>query len=102
MSMSKVKPYNVEDSEKLPVAAEPVVVYETPISHMQALRNRIVEAVNRTNDEMRLVECLETLCTDKQPCVYTDEEFEMLLQKALKGPFVSNDEVEKDFEEWDC
>lgn len=61
--MSKVKPYNVEDSEKLPVAAEPVVVYETHISHMQALRNRIVEAVNRTNDEMRLVECLETLCT---------------------------------------
>lgn len=55
--MSKVKPYNVEDAEKL---------------------------------------------LTKLPCVYTDEEFEFLLQKALKDSFVSNDEVEKIFEEWDC
>lgn len=102
MTMSKVKPYNVEDAEKSPIVAEPAVAYGTSINSVQTLRDRIVDAVNQTDDKSRLTECLETLCATAMPCVYTDEEFELLLQKALKGPFVSSDEVEKIFEKWDC
>ena len=84
------------------IAAEPVAAYGYAPSSVQALRNRIVDAVNETDDEERLMKCMELLYADTMPCVYTDEEFEKIVRRALTDSWMENEDVERIFEEWEC
>lgn len=99
--MKKAKPYQTVSQEPL-IAAEPVAAYSYAPSSVQALRNRIVDAVNETDDEERLMECMELLHADTMPCVYTDEEFEKIVRRALTDSWMENEDVERIFEEWEC
>lgn len=96
-----MKEYRPVESEPL-MASEPAAAYGYTPSHVQALRNRIVDAVNETDDEERLMECLEMLHASTMPCVYTDEEFEKVVREALTDFCVENEEVERMFEDWEC
>ena len=99
--MKKMKTYqNPENSTS--IAAEPTATYGYTPNHVQALRNRIVDAVNETNDEERLMECMELLHADTMPCVYTDEEFEEIVRQALTDSWMENEDVERIIEEWEC
>lgn len=96
-----MKTYQIPESSAS-IAAEPTAAYEYPSNSVQALRNRIVEAVNETDDEERLMECMELLYADTMPCVYTDEEFEKIVRQALTNSWMENEDVERIFEEWEC
>lgn len=67
---------------------------------MMALRNRIVDAVNETKDENLLMECLELLHADAMPCVYTDEEFDKVLEESERSGCVSHEEALQYFAKW--
>lgn len=99
--MKKIKTYQNPESSAS-IAAEPVAAYGYSPNHVQALRNRIVDAVNETDDEERLMECMEILHADTMPCVYTDEEFEKIVRRALTDSWMENEDVERIFEEWEC
>lgn len=94
--MKKEKTYNQPD-EPMPVVAEPIAAYGCVASNVQTLRSRIVDAVNRTEDEDRLMECMEMLYADTMPCVYTDEEFEKVLEESEKSGTITHEEVLKYF-----
>ena len=78
--MKKIKTYQNPESSAS-IAAEPVAAYGYSPNHVQALRDRIIDAINETDDEERLMECVEILHADTMPCVYTDEEFEQECSK---------------------
>ena len=99
--MKKIKTYQNPESSAS-IAAEPVAAYGYSPNHVQALRNRIVDAVNETDVEERLMECMEILHADTMPCVYTDEEFEKIVRRALTDSWMENEDVERIFEEWEC
>lgn len=82
------------------IAAEPVAAYGYSPNHVQALRDRIVDAVNETDDEERLMECMEILHADTMPCVYTDEEFEEELRLSEGSGTISHEEALKYFAQW--
>ena len=97
--MKKMKTYqNPENSTS--IAAEPTATYGYTPNHVQALRNRIVDAVNETDDEERLMECMELLHADTMPCVYTDEEFEEELRLSEASGTISHEETLKYFAQW--
>ena len=98
--MSKVKPYKIEEAEGTLVASEPVAEYGYTVNPVQALRNRIVGAVNETEDETLLMECLELLHADTMPCVYTDDELEEELRLSEASGTVSHEEALKYFAKW--
>lgn len=100
--MKKEKTYQIPEEESIPIVAEPMAAYGYTPSSVQALRNRITAAVNDTDDENRLTECLEMLHAETMPCVYTDKEFEQIVRKALTDSWVEDEEVERMFEEWGC
>lgn len=99
--MKKAKPYQTFSQEPL-IAAEPVAAYGYSPNHVQTLRDRIVDAVNETDDEERLMKCMELLYADTMPCVYTDKEFEKIVRQALTDSWMENGDVERIFEEWEC
>lgn len=99
--MKKIKTYQNPESSAS-IAAEPVAAYGYSPNHVQALRNRIIDAINETDDEERLMECMEILHADTMPCVYTDEEFEKIVKQALTDSWMENEDVERIFEEWEC
>ena len=99
--MKKIKTYQNPESSAS-IAAEPVAAYGYSPNHVQALRNRIIDAINETDDEERLMECMEILHADTMPCVYTDEEFEKIVRRALTDSWMENEDVERIFEEWEC
>ena len=82
------------------IAAEPAAAYGYTPNYVQALRNRIVDAVNETDDEERLMECMELLHADTMPCVYTDEEFEKVLEESEKSGYVTHEEALRYFAKW--
>ena len=94
-----MKEYRPVESEPL-MASEPAAAYGYSPSHVQALRNRIVDAVNETDDEERLMECLEMLHASTMPCVYTDEEFEKVLEESEKSGYVTHEEALRYFAKW--
>ena len=97
--MKKAKPYQTSSQEPL-IAAEPVAAYGYSPNHVQTLRDRIVDAVNETDDEERLMECIELLYADTMPCVYTDEEFEEELRLSEGSGTISHEEALKYFAQW--
>ena len=78
------------------VAEEPVAAY----GRMEALRSRIVKAVNEMDDEDRLMECLQVLHVDTMPCVYTDEEFEKVLEESERRGYVTHEDALRYFAQW--
>lgn len=82
------------------IAAEPVAAYGYSPNHVQALRDRIIDAINETDDEERLMECMEILHADTMPCVYTDEEFEEELRLSEASGTISHEEALKYFAQW--
>ena len=99
--MKKIKTYQNPESSAS-IAAEPVAAYGYSPNHVQALRDRIIDAINETDDEERLMECVEILHADTMPCVYTDEEFEKIVRRALTDSWMENEDVERIIEEWEC
>ena len=97
--MKKIKTYQNPESSAS-IAAEPVAAYGYNPNHVQTLRNRIVDAVNETDDEERLMECVEILHADTMPCVYTDEEFEEELRLSEASGTISHEEALKYFAQW--
>lgn len=97
--MKKIKTYQNPESSAS-IAAEPVAAYGYSPNHVQALRNRIIDAINETDDEERLMECMEILHADTMPCVYTDEEFEEELRLSEASGTISHEEALKYFAQW--
>lgn len=97
--MKKIKTYQNPESSAS-IAAEPVAAYGYSPNHVQALRDRIIEAINETDDEERLMECMEILHADTMPCVYTDEEFEEELRLSEASGTISHEEALKYFAQW--
>ena len=98
--MKKEKLYKNELPQEPPIVAEPIATYGYAIDSVQTLRSRIVDAVNETKDEDLLMECLELLHADTMPCVYTDEEFEKVLEESDSSGYVSHEEALKYFAKW--
>lgn len=99
IGMKKEKEYKIVEHSSS-AAAEPVAGYGCAVSHVQALRSRIVDAVNETDDETRLMECLEMLHESSMPCVYTDEEFGEEIRMSEASGNMSHEDVLKYFAEW--
>ena len=97
--MKKIKTYQNPESSAS-IAAEPVAAYGYSPNHVQALRDRIIDAINETDDEERLMECVEILHADTMPCVYTDEEFEEELRLSEASGTISHEEALKYFAQW--
>ena len=97
--MKKIKTYQNPESSAS-IAAEPVAAYGYSPNHVQALRDRITDAINETDDEERLMECMEILHADTMPCVYTDEEFEEELRLSEASGTISHEEALKYFAQW--
>lgn len=97
--MKKIKTYQNPESSAS-IAAEPVAAYGYSPNHVQALRDRIIDAINETDDEERLMECMEILHADTMPCVYTDEEFEEELRLSEASGTISHEEALKYFAQW--
>lgn len=97
--MKKANPYQTTPQEPL-IAAEPIAAYGYETSSVQALRNRIVDAVNKMENEELLMECLEILHTKSMPCVYTDEEFEEELRLSEGSGTISHEDALKYFAQW--
>ena len=97
--MKKIKTYQNPESSAS-IAAEPVAAYGYSPNHVQALRDRIIDAINETDDEERLMECMEILHADTMPCVYTDEEFEEELCLSEASGTISHEEALKYFAQW--
>ena len=97
--MKKIKTYQNPESSAS-IAAESVAAYGYSPNHVQALRDRIIDAINETDDEERLMECMEILHADTMPCVYTDEEFEEELRLSEASGTISHEEALKYFAQW--
>ena len=97
--MKKINTYQNPESSAS-IAAEPVAAYGYSPNHVQALRDRIIDAINETDDEERLMECVEILHADTMPCVYTDEEFEEELRLSEASGTISHEEALKYFAQW--
>lgn len=98
--MKKEKPYSAVLPQEPSIAAEPVATYGYTTNSVQALRNRVVDAVAEIKDENLLMECLELLHADTMPCVFTDEEFEEELRLSEASGTVSHEEALEYFAKW--
>lgn len=77
---------------------KPVVPYQS--SYIQELKNRLIVAIDETNEEEKLEQCLKLLYADSMPGIYTDEEFGEVIRLSEASGNASPEEVEALFVRW--
>ncbi|MEG1685759.1 MAG: hypothetical protein RR319_07435, partial [Bacteroides sp.] len=61
-------------------ASDPAAPYQA--SYLQGLKKRLMMSIDETNEQEKLEQCLELLCADSMPGVYTEEEFDEVIRKS--------------------
>jgi hypothetical protein len=70
------------------------------LSELQGLKNRLIAAIDNTDDIEKLQECMEVMLADTMPCVYTEEEFDQILAESEAGGNAEPEEVKEFFAQW--
>jgi hypothetical protein len=78
--------------------SEPVATYNTP--NLQGLKNRLISSIDAIDDEGKLQECLEVLCRDSMPCVFTEEELDEEIRLSEASGIATDEEVAAMYAKW--
>ena len=78
--------------------SEPSTAYNA--SNLQRLKEELIASIDATNDEKTLKQCLMLLHASGMPCVYTDAEFNHVLELSEAEGLAADEEVEVMFSRW--
>ena len=70
-------------------ASEPIVAYNTP--ELQRLKDSLIATIDASTDESKLEQCWALFHGEEFPCVYSEEEFDRLIETLLYGDRRSSD-----------
>ena len=92
-----MKKYRQTDS-KSQVASEPSMSYNK--TYVDGLKQRLISNIDESNDEERLLQCLEIFYSGTMPCMFSEEELSEEIILSEESGEATNDEVESIFKKW--
>lgn len=78
--------------------SEPAAIYNA--SHLQSMKDRLINLINGIDDERKLQRCLELLGARPMPCRFTEDELDVVIESAEREGFASQEEVDNMFAKW--
>ena len=72
-------------------ASEPIVAYNTP--ELQRLKDSLIATIDASTDVSKLEQCWALFHAEELPCMYSEEEFDWLIEAAENEGYATQKEV---------
>ena len=72
-------------------ASEPIVAYNTP--ELQHLKDSLIATIDASTDVSKLEQCWALFHAEELPCIYSEEEFDRLIEAAESEGYATQEEV---------